>query len=386
MKSAKSLKILHLAPDEKFIDMGLRAFKKVAPHSNQLLVISDTPVLKYIESEVDKIFSESELDSEKFSNYIYQFDVVVLHSLCRVNIPFPKHVKTLWIGFGMDYYDLISDNFDDLLLPKTRQLNSLSQSKIFKLKRALKKIPAVEKVHRKLHGQKTKSEYLQRIDYFAPVLESEYEMVASKDAKFKPKFADWNYGTLEDDLVKDLPDLMSDAQYILLGNSATITNNHVDAFELLEQLDLKDRKIICPLSYGDEDYRNKVLNRGKDIFGANFLPITKFMSVDNYLSTLSSCSVVIMNHLRQQALGNIITMLYRGATVFLNKQNPVYDFFKEQGAVLYAIDELEADNSLINYRLTPKEVELNKSILLQHWSRQAINNKTEQLINKLMSN
>ncbi len=42
-----------------------------------------------------------------------------------------------------------------------------------------------------------------KIDYFSPVLYEDYLLVKNKFKNFKPKYIDWNYGTLEDDLIKE---------------------------------------------------------------------------------------------------------------------------------------------------------------------------------------
>ena len=88
-----------------------------------------------------------------------------------------------------------------------------------------------------------------------------------------------------------------------------------------------------------------------------------------------------MNHLRQQAVGNIVTMMYFGAKIFLNKENPVYDFFINIGAVIFSMEELNYEN--INLRLTKEEIEINKIILKKYWSRDIMVEKTKKLIELL---
>ena len=111
----------------------------------------------------------------------------------------------------------------------------------------------------------------------------------------------------------------------------------------------------------------------------NFKPLTEFMSINEYHKIISSCSIVIMNHIRQQALGNIISMMYFGAKVFLNKKNPIYSFFLSQGAVIFSIDMINDES--ISRKLTKKEIEINRNILNQYWSREVMLEKTKKLIN-----
>ena len=109
------------------------------------------------------------------------------------------------------------------------------------------------------------------------------------------------------------------------------------------------------------------------------------MTIDEYINTLSSCSVVIMNHIRQQGLGNIIIMLYLGARVFLRKENPIYGFFKNEGAKIFSIEDLELNRELISEKITEEELIINRNILRKHWSRDVIQQKTKLLIDKITS-
>lgn len=126
---------------------------------------------------------------------------------------------------------------------------------------------------------------------------------------------------------------------ILLGNSADPSNNHISIIDLLHGLDL-DYEVIVPLSYsGSEEYKNYVLSYGKQLLGERFVPLTKFLSQDEYLDLLLQVDVAIMNHYRQQAVGNIRILLAAGKKVYLNDVNPVYVFFEDMGVHLERIDE-----------------------------------------------
>lgn len=87
-----------------------------------------------------------------------------------------------------------------------------------------------------------------------------------------------------------------------------------------------------------------------------------------------------MNHLRQQAGGNISSMLYKGATIFLNRENPFYDFYYDQGVTLFTIDELEANPELINYRLDNDEITLARKVLKSNFGLQASITNTLNLL------
>ena len=161
-----------------------------------------------------------------------------------------------------------------------------------------------------------------------------------------------------------------------------MTNNHVEVFDFLEgSLSLiESRKIIVPLSYGDKGYANKMVDIGVKKIGNNFHPLIEFMPMSSYVELVSSCSHVIMNHIRQQSVGNIIIMMYLGAVVFIRKESPVYTFFKSKNAYIYSIQELEKDKSLLTIKLTKEQIEDNRSILHSYWSEEITNEKTANLI------
>ena len=115
-------------------------------------------------------------------------------------------------------------------------------------------------------NQPNKKEIIERIDYFAPVLEYEYELVR-KALSFRnfPEYIYFNYGSLEKHLIKSFNQKNVNGDNILVGNSATDTNNHIEIFDLLNTLVLGDStKIICPLSYGNETYKKNIIHIGNN--------------------------------------------------------------------------------------------------------------------------
>lgn len=126
---------------------------------------------------------------------------------------------------------------------------------------------------------------------------------------------------------------------IVIGNSATKSNQHFDIFDRLSCLDLQNVKIYCPLSYGDNQYRERVIIRGKELFGDNFVPITQYMSYEKYVEFLNSCDVGIYNLNRQQALGNISLMLNLGKKIYTS--DSIKKYYEQFGYTLHSVNELK---------------------------------------------
>lgn len=375
--------ILHIVIDDKFIDMAYHTFEEAYPKSNRFIILSNKYKLKYIKNTPIEFVNWYTIFDKNFLKSLKEYDFVCLHWLDEIKLRLiskaDPSVKFVWIGWGGDYYDIITE-FDEtkLFKDKTLEIYKKNQNENCELKKTSFR-SKLKKIIRNLFFKNLEKKYIvNRINYFAPVLYEDYELVKKNISNFKPNFISWNYGTLEDDLVKGLQDFIVNGNNILIGNSSTYENNHIDVFDLISKLNLEGRKIICPLSYGDEKYKKDVIKEGYKIFGSNFVPINEFLNIDDYLNILKSCSVAIMGHIRQQALGNIVTMMNLGAKVFLDAKNPVYHFFKKQNAFIFTLEDLSED--LLNKKLSTNEINKNREILKKHWSKEVIIKKTKNLI------
>ncbi|MTH54510.1 hypothetical protein GKZ89_13985 [Bacillus mangrovi] len=126
--------------------------------------------------------------------------------------------------------------------------------------------------------------------------------------------------------------------YIQVGNSALDTNEHIEIFNKLKIYKEEAIEIICPLSYAHEsnpNYRDKVIETGRSIFGDKFNPIVEFLPFNEYVSLLSKVDIAIFNHKRQQAVGNITTLLGLGKKVYIRNDITTWDFCREHGLKVF---------------------------------------------------
>ncbi|MCE3221736.1 TDP-N-acetylfucosamine:lipid II N-acetylfucosaminyltransferase [Vibrio diabolicus] len=144
---------------------------------------------------------------------------------------------------------------------------------------------------------------------------------------------------------------------ILIGNSASKSNNHQQVFELLSKLNLDEvENIYCPLSYGPSEYALEIKLIGENIFGDKFVPIMEFMPLGDYNKILDDVDIAIFGHDRQQAMGNIINLVGRGKMVFISKNITSFEFFTKLGVNIRAIENLSistlsADESYKNNKI-----------------------------------
>lgn len=161
---------------------------------------------------------------------------------------------------------------------------------------------------------------------------------------------------------------------IMVGNSASPTNNHVAIFKKMAHSVPNNSKIYCPLSYGDKKYANSVIKEGKKIFGDQFLPITKFMEFEQYTDFLSSVNVAIFDHNRQQAFGNTICLLGLGKKVYLNPASTLNGVFEQFGIQVYSSENIDF------HSVNCKALEKNKILVKKYFSREALIESLNDLV------
>ena len=116
---------------------------------------------------------------------------------------------------------------------------------------------------------------------------------------------------------------------ILIGNSATAANQHLEALHILKESKVDIDTILIPLSYGDSEYADWITSKAQNIFGDKVTCLREFLPLGEYTERINRCGIVIMNHTRQQALGNIFWALSSGKQVFLNPAGVNYQHLSE---------------------------------------------------------
>lgn len=151
---------------------------------------------------------------------------------------------------------------------------------------------------------------------------------------------------------------------ILVGNSADPSNNHLEIFDKLKKYKEDNIKIYCILSYGNKDYANNIEKRGKEIFSEKFYPIKDFMKYDEYLEFLSEIDIAIFAHNRQQAFGNITSLLSMKKTIYLKEEVTTFIMLEKIGVRIKSFNKLEELE-----KLDEKTLENNKKIIEKNFSK-----------------
>lgn len=352
------IRILHIFPDEKFFDGTANFFDEFKNLENHYLFYTKDKnyKFKYIKNlkRLKILNNKSEyyhiLKSDKY-------DVVYLHSLSPKYYDYVLKINpntiVIWWGWGYDIYyswhkckPLVEV---DLYKPLTALVAQHSNKQSI-LKQLLFRIIQPFDSYKQ-------NKVLNRIDYYSPVIPVEYDFL-KKHKLFRAK-----------PFMVRGPGMMNQTEFlhhtkagnILIGNSLTLTNNHLDIFQSIKNFKInKDQRFIVPISYGNEINRELIINtfNRDDVYW-----MESFIPKEEYFSILSSASHAIFGIIRQQAMGNIYRCLHSGVKIYLYQDSVIYKYLKSSGYIVYTIEDineeslqspLDYDSALHNYRLEQK--------------------------------
>lgn len=387
-----SFKILHIVNDEKFINFIADVFNDFEAVINTFIVIvPDTSIsLRHISNLSNiRIVNSKSVFSCALKKDLSSCNALIVHFndpiKAMMTLRAPKNIPVVWSGWGLDYYDNITKCNGTTLGVESTDLQS-------SLDRQSKKSTSLLSLYAKTAKETLRTyiknaifnKFIARVDYFSSPIPEDFEILKlSLGDKFKATFVQLNYGSVNKTFARGPVEFTGDE--ILVGNSATITNNHLEIFKLLSGLDLGGRKIIVPLSYGNSDYRDLIIKKGHEYFGEQFYPLVDFVSLENYNNIIANCSVVVMGHRRQQGIGNTATMLYKGARVFLDEASTAFDFFTKLGAVIFCLNDLKVSRSDIFLPLSRVEQKKNREVIQGFWGDDIVRNNANVLVETLKS-
>jgi dTDP-N-acetylfucosamine:lipid II N-acetylfucosaminyltransferase len=357
-------RILHIAIDDKFIESANWQFEQIFPGSNKFYIIiynSDSP-LKFVKMHSNyELLIANDKSLDKVLNEIINYDLVVFHGLddfrCEIVLRSKQKLKILWSFWGYEVYNYHKYFFNSIYGSETKRNFIVKKPQTLK-KSLFEFYTGIEKAYKNIRRFKA----ISRIGYFGFPYIEEYTLLTGLKL-LNSNYIRFTYYPLEF-IFNDHENKYISGENILLGNSATLSNNHIEIFETLNKLDLNGKKVMVPLSYGDNNYRDKILSYGNSKIPDHFLPLTDFYSLEEYNKIIQTCNVFIMNSYRQQGIGNIFAMLWMGAKVYLDERNTCYQYLKRINCSVYSIDkDFNPHNKDIFTALNSYEVNRNREIL-----------------------
>lgn len=360
---------LHLMPDEKIINRTIDLFEDVYPKDNKYIILSwnESNTGKYVEKKNDNIFIVN-IENENFWETVGpvdSYESIVIHFLSTQSASFLNkihHPKVYWIEWGGDLYDTFLDYKGFKLYRNEKFIFKVLYGNfpyfLYKFAKKIKRI----KLMKSLQKAVTK------VTYFVPdSMYDEYPLFLSYYPEFSHlEYKEFFYYPIDEILGSELMNQKCCADSIIVGNSCSFTGNHIDVLKKLRDIQVTNN-IVLPLSYGGNiKYQNIIINYGEKYFGNNFSPLTEFLSLKEYNNILVNAGFYIYGNLRQEAVGNILIALYLGGKVFLDITNPLLNFYKNLGLIIFSLDDLTKET--LTERLTDKDVNINRNILLEQYS------------------
>lgn len=281
--------------------------------------------------------------------YCIQADKIILHGLfvdyiirfLYINRYLLK--KCYWVIWGGDLYDDLQ--LDIIKTRKQVQFTELKKLVISKMNSFITYLKEDYNLAKEYYS--SKAEYKECIMYLSNLFNAKAE-----------------YNKKNDTLV------------ILVGNSATDTNNHYEVFNKILAENLDNYKILCPLNYGDKNYAAKVVELGTKLFGDKFEPLLDFIPLEQYTKLLSTVDVAIFNHNRQQGMGNIINLLGMGKLIYIRNDITTWNLLEHLNLKVYATNK----NLMIRHTIKNNNYsETNKVLIKNYFNKNTLYSQWENI-------
>ena len=334
---------LHIVTDSSIsatFHRNLKAFG--LSDNNRLVVRSNNPQLKYIREDIpfaplySSAFNTVVGDTQQYEKvFIHQFSPlmyrwVATHEFKELN----------WMVWGTDLYNLpgIDFNFYEPLTRENYVRKDFSRGTfLFKLKVWLTNSMFRKKAYAKVNHVMTwmENEYSFAKDHLSSLKAGHQFFFYENDVPYHKldSFLEKS-GTTE---VRSIPRL-------IIGNSGTPTNNHLDSIKKLEEQKVH-ADLVIPVSYGDKKYIQFLKKNIPAYSGGKIEFVDRFMAFNEYVDFLMDSDGLVMNTLRPQGYGNIFMMLYLGKSVFLNHQNISLSDLRNNGIAVQDLDTIGSAGS-----------------------------------------
>lgn len=375
--------------DEKFTDVIIDQFETVSPNESIYLVKTTNSdlSLNYTtskDSNVIYFYSLNDPEFVKATSNLEAYSVVVFHNLISeykkellLNTT-SKGTNFHWMSWGYDLYNISSLKSEFLSRDSKRYLYAQRNLNWY-LGNLLKNLtPRLARFKSSLNNisEKKYLKALKKIHSYTTVVPDESRIIRNylnNNAVQLPL----KYGDLAH-LIKTPQENICTDNNFFLGNSATPSSNHLEALKLIRNISDIDKKIYIPISYGDTKYGYHLKKIASSIVENEMIFLEDFIDLKGYNEILLKCGNVILNHYRQQAMGNVVIALYNGARVFLNEKNPIYSFLKTQGVKVFNIQkDLNMIDTLPSFEDLAK---FNRPILESIYGREKVIEETRQFV------
>ena len=305
---------LHIVPDNTFINAFYDNLNEASLlNNNRIIIRSNNKALKSVKHDI----RFAPLYSAKFDSMVgdtSSYDKVYIHYFTPLLyrwVALNKFKELNWLPWGGDIYNLPS--LDRLCY------EPITLAQYVKKNRSLGQILYELKIQM-FHSAFKKRAY-SKVANVMTWMEEEFQFALrhlSLQAQHKFFFYENQFPYSELDSTKQST-TARDKISLIIGNSGSPSNNHLDTVSFLEKHKI-DARLIVPVSYGDKKYISFLKKKLTYKYGTVEF-VDRYMQFHEYMQFLSDADGLVMNTIRPQGYGNIFMMLYLNKAVFFNEQN-----------------------------------------------------------------
>lgn len=337
---------LHISYDEKFLDPFIVNAENYTNSKNVYIVITKEDQLKHVKTK-NVITCKPELNRVELAiSSLDDFERAYFHSFSELfsdisRSPILRSANKYLLFYGFEVFGLKKYELD-FYLPKTKTYIKKNKSIYFTPK--LNPLALRREVINYSHYNRLKKQLddktisaLKEFDFVGHFIEEDVKEYIQPIAP-NIQWINWNFFGKNVGVDRQFNQNDSSINKLLIGNSASPFNNHIEALEYLSDAGVK-LEIMVPLSYsGSENYINKVVDLGTKQFKDNFLPLTDFLPMKEYYKLMQGVKAAVFFNLRSQAAGNILWLLTHNIPVFMLEQNNLYKMLTRSRIVVYSIE------------------------------------------------
>lgn len=373
----KKIKILHLISDDKFIDGHIDKFKS-DDFNNTFLYLKEKNT--YCGKYINWIKHINPNGYYQIIENIKSFDIIFTNGIGYKQSVFLNSLpndcpKIFWCFFGAEIYNNPKIwNQKKLYAPITQK--KIQNKSLYRLFQKIYHFRFFLKNGNDIHSEIKNT--ISICDYFTWYSKEEYELI-QQNIKFNlPEF-------------KYLPIIHSidniKQQYfkkdnILLGNSGSESNNHLDILKKIKETKCNYR-ISIPFSYGIKKwYKKEIVKFINNNHQLKIRLIEDFVPYEEYILNFEEAKAAVYGSYRQMGLGNIVMCIRSGVKMYLSDKNPIYQWLKNNDVSVCSIEsELRNDILVNNLQLSQDEIKKNKI----NWNKIVDRQNKEQFIEMIRS-
>lgn len=334
--------VIHISYDEKFLDDVIQTSREFNFHDIEFIILGNSTMPNHVKSddvkwyktyeEIVGIIESRNVECIFFHSFSEDFAKII--DLCKDR----GNYRFTLLLYGVEVFDL-NRYREEFFLSRTKLL--LTSLNRLSIKDSPLGIIQGFKDKWKERAKKKKLDRI-KINAFNSLNRVAHFNEGDIERYLRPlapgiQWFEWSFFSHRS--FKSNNDSKERSDIILVGNSASPYNNHIDGLQVLSEIKVSS-KILVPLSYGGgKGYVNAVIKAGQTLFKDRFQPITEFLRPEDYYNIINRCRAAIFFNIRSQAAGNIFNLIYNGIPVFMLWDSTLYQYLRKNDVLVFSVEE-----------------------------------------------